>query len=134
MNSDPRLQVDVQESTDRVVIVALRGALTLESVPTVRRVLRKHLSDGPTAVIVDVRGLSVGSTAAATVFHAVALHQPSPGVPLILVTGRRSHRPPLGMARTAPLIVCPTLAEANDLARRRLTADRRLLNLSPAAT
>lgn len=125
------MHVDVRESTDRVVTVTLRGVLVLESVPAVRRVLRKHLSDRPAAIIVDITDLVLGSSAAATVFHAAANHQPSPGVPLIVVTGQQPRRPPLGTVRATALIVCPTLADANDLARRRSTSNWRLLRLPP---
>jgi anti-sigma regulatory factor (Ser/Thr protein kinase) len=135
VSTDPHLlQVETQESDDGIACITLRGMLTLGSAVTVRRILGKQLSDGRPAVIVDVRHLSAAHAATMTVFRAVARHQAPPGGCLVLVTGDRPHQLMPFAARTAPLVVCASLAEARALIRDGLPGHHRRLRLPPTPT
>lgn len=79
-----------------VVHVVLRGALSQASAVDVRRILRKCLAEDPTAVIVDVSGLSVDSQLQLTVFPAVMAAHSRPGAVLVLVSPTPAVRAMMG--------------------------------------
>jgi anti-anti-sigma regulatory factor/anti-sigma regulatory factor (Ser/Thr protein kinase) len=60
----------VPDFASGVIVIALRGDLTVESVPAVRAVLLKCLAQSPDAVIVDVAELRLANRALLTVFPA----------------------------------------------------------------
>src|SRR4051812_14362144 len=67
-----------------VIVVALRGDLTLESVPTVRAVLLKCFAEFPEAVIADVGELRAETASPLTVFPATARVHAAPVTSLLL--------------------------------------------------
>jgi len=67
-----------------VIVVALRGDLTLESVPTVRAVLLKCFAEFPEAVIADVGELRVDTASQLAVFPATARVHAAPVTSLLL--------------------------------------------------
>jgi anti-anti-sigma regulatory factor/anti-sigma regulatory factor (Ser/Thr protein kinase) len=71
---------------DRGVTVAeLRGPLTLATVPGIRAILLKCLADCPTALIIDLAGLTADSDLPLAVFRAVQRQATRwPGVPMLL--------------------------------------------------
>src|SRR5207248_14475 len=67
-----------------VIVVALYGDLTLESVPTVRSVLLKCFAEFPEAVVVDVGELRTDTGAQLTVFPAAVREHAAPVTRLVL--------------------------------------------------
>lgn len=125
------------ELTHGLILVTLRGMLTVRSAPTVRAVLRKCLAEYPEAVIVDVSDLRADSRIRLTVFPAaVRAYGPPPALLLhgarpellAMMRGRLlsdiAHYATLGQARAAmggtsagaarrmTLRLAPTLAAA----------------------
>ena len=82
-----------------VTVVELSGMLDLTTVAGVRGTLAKCVAECPVAVIVDVRGLEIGSPVALTVFAAAARqHLALPAVAILLCTGPRTLVGPLARA------------------------------------
>ncbi len=77
------------DRTGELITVSLTGPLTLDGVARVRGILLKCLADCPTAMIVDLTGLTVDSDLPLTVFAAVARHARAwPGVAPMLLCAR----------------------------------------------
>jgi anti-anti-sigma regulatory factor len=67
-----------------VIVVALRGDLTLDSVPTIRSVLLTCFAEFPEAVVVDVSELRTATGSQLTVFPAAARAHAAPVTRLVL--------------------------------------------------
>ncbi|TQS44016.1 STAS domain-containing protein [Cryptosporangium phraense] len=73
------------EQADRRTVVRLDGFFALPDVPSVRGVLLKCLAECPSAVVVDLSGLTVSGPTVLTVFSAVVRSTAAwPAVPLLL--------------------------------------------------
>ncbi len=72
------------EPADGIIVVALRGLLTVETVPIVRATLLKCLAQAPEVVIVDLADLRVDSRSRLTVFPAAVRTHASPGTTLVV--------------------------------------------------
>jgi anti-anti-sigma regulatory factor len=72
------------EPADDIIVVALHGLLTVETVPVVRAALLKCLVQAPEAVIVDLADLRVDSRSRLTVFPAAVRTHALPGTTLVV--------------------------------------------------
>lgn len=72
------------EPADGIIVVALRGLLTGDTVPVVRATLSKCLVQGPEAVIVDLADLRVDSRSRLTVFPTALRTDALPGTTLVV--------------------------------------------------
>ena len=72
------------EPADGIIVVALRGLLTVETVPVVRATLLKCLAQAPEAVIVDLADLRVDSRSRLTVFPVALRTHALPGTTLVV--------------------------------------------------
>lgn len=72
------------EPADDIIVVALHGLLTVETVPVVRATLLKCLVQAPEAVIVDLADLRVDSRTRLTVFPAAVRTHALPGTTLVV--------------------------------------------------
>jgi len=108
-----RLQTRVREHHGALLVEPV-GLLDLSSYPDLRDCLIKCATEGPSAVVVDVDRLSVGSVSALSVFSTVWMQVSEwPGVPLVLVAtdaARRAGLVSCAVARFVP--VYPSLDAA----------------------
>jgi anti-anti-sigma regulatory factor/anti-sigma regulatory factor (Ser/Thr protein kinase) len=81
------------EPADGIIVVALRGLLTVETVPAVRATLLKCLVQAPDAVIVDLADLRVDSRSRLTVFPAALRTHALPGTTLVVCGAPRELAP-----------------------------------------
>lgn len=114
-------------------VVRLRGLLALREIPLVRAALLKCLTDCPTAVVVDVSGLSVTGPVVLGVFPAVQRQtDPWPHVPLLLAAPDEALTAMLDRtAVPAHVTVCATVADALAVAAGPAVRGRRHLRLRP---
>jgi anti-sigma regulatory factor (Ser/Thr protein kinase)/anti-anti-sigma regulatory factor len=76
-----------QIASPPVALIAVAGALTIRTTVTVRRFLLNLLADGPSAIVVDLSGMTLEFDAAATVFASIARTAARwPGCPVLLCT------------------------------------------------
>jgi anti-sigma regulatory factor (Ser/Thr protein kinase)/anti-anti-sigma regulatory factor len=74
----------IRDVVGGVILIEMRGLLTLATAPTARTMLLKCLAQGPDAVLVDVAGLQVESRSRLAVFPAALRSHGLPGVALAL--------------------------------------------------
>jgi anti-anti-sigma factor len=128
--------VEIEQSRrDGCTVLALYGRLDRQTAPRLQRVLRKRLTEQPTAVVCDLSGLDVLDPQCAGLF-TVAAHHPSsswPDTPLLLCGARPAVTAALarlGVPRFVP--VHASLDDAVAAAGRRPPYLRDELRLPPS--
>ncbi|GLI00968.1 STAS domain-containing protein [Phytohabitans aurantiacus] len=123
-----------------LIVVTLRGLLALDSAPVVRTALLKALADGPDAVLVDVRGLSVDRSSRLTIFPAALrvggeARSGGESTAVLLLFGPSAELAALMNSRVlGPVTVYGTAEQAVAAAASHATTARRRLTLGAEQT